>query len=114
MFCLDFQRVDCGWTLSFAWDLPYEQFPLQIQQVTICDSYLKAVAVSFPLRRQTDGYCILPGHRASKQKTSIAVRIPRQLQSKSAYAAFCLVHSAYAPEGIPLEQKKLKAAIIRA
>jgi len=30
----------------------------------------------------------------SKQKTSIAVRIPRQPQSRSAYAASCLIHPA--------------------
>ncbi|MCK4486171.1 MAG: hypothetical protein KAU38_05330, partial [Desulfobacterales bacterium] len=51
----------------------------------------------FPLRRQTDGYCTLPGMTPQNKKTSIAVRIPRQLQSRSAYAAFCLIHPASGP-----------------
>jgi hypothetical protein len=62
-------------------DLPDEQFPLQIQQVTISDSCQKAVAVSLSLRRQTDGYLILHGRcgcllSIRNKKTLIAVRIP--------------------------------------
>jgi len=70
----------------------------------------------FPLRRQTDGYCTLPGHGASKQKTSIAVRIPRQLPPRGGCSTIKMSLCSFLLDssGIQPERKKLKAAIIRA
>jgi hypothetical protein len=56
------------------------------------------------LRRQTDGYCILPGEGPQNKRTSIAVRIPRHSQSRSACAAFLLC-----PSGIPPERKEAQS-----
>jgi len=59
------------------------------------------------LRRQTDGYCILPGEGASKQKNLDCGPHPASPSIKVSLRSFLLDSF-----GIPPEQKKRKAAMI--
>ena len=82
---------------------------------------MKPVAVSFLLRRQTDGYSTLPGHRASvslvryptwtvqEQKNLNCSPHPASTSIKVGLCSFLLRSS-----GIPPERKKPKAAIMSA